>query len=151
MSQPKPAAAKKNPWAPVILIIVLLIALFVVKQCKKTGGETKPTTTTTTEPTEEKNIRGLNRHPTSIKYSNHARCRMGCRQIDETEVKEILETGKINYSKSDLKAADCQKRYAVEGTTHDQQRVRFIFAPCNTEVTVVTVIDIGKEWPCDCK
>ncbi len=75
---------------------------------------------------------------------------MACRHISEVEVKDILRTGKINYSKSDLNAAECKKRYAVEGTTADDQRVRIVFAPCQTEVTVVTVIDIGKEWTCDC-
>ena len=34
----------------------------------------------------------------SIAYTKHARCRMDCRQIDEQEVKEIVQNGKINYS-----------------------------------------------------
>src|ERR1043165_9799367 len=34
----------------------------------------------------------LNRNPTSIHYSKHARCRMDCRHISESEVREILRS-----------------------------------------------------------
>lgn len=95
--------------------------------------------------------KGLNRNPSNINYSKHARCRMECRHITETEVKQILEDGKINYTKSELKGEDCSKKYAVEGLTRDKQHVRMIFAPCQSEVTVVTVIDLDKEWPCSCE
>ena len=77
---------------------------------------------------------------------------MDCRHISEQEVRQILLEGKINYAKSDLKQKDdCKKKYAVEGYTKDNQHVRMIFAPCSDEVTVVTVIDLGKEWICDCE
>ena len=93
----------------------------------------------------------LNRNPTSIHYSKHARCRMDCRHISESEVREILSKGTVNYRKSDLQADACSKRYAVEGRTHDNQQVRIIFAPCKDIETVVTVIDLGRDWSCDCK
>lgn len=76
---------------------------------------------------------------------------MACRQISEQEIQDILVNGSINYKKSSLQVADCQKKYAVEGLTADQQRVRVIFAPCAEEVTVVTCIDLGKEWECNCQ
>lgn len=131
-------------WAPLVLVILLLLALFLLRQCENN-------TTEITKETKDKVVRGLNRNPEKINYSKHARCRMGCRMIDTTEVKEILEGGKINYAKSEIgDRPDCKRKYAVEGITRDKQRVRIIFAPCGKEVTVVTVIDIGKEWPCDC-
>ena len=65
------------------------------------------------------------------------------------EVHEIMQNGKINYKKSDLKNGRCP-RYAVEGFTSDNQRVRIVFAQCNTNTTVVTVIDLEKDWTCDC-
>ena len=40
--------------------------------------------------------------------------------------------------------------YALEGTTSDNQRVRIVFAQCDTKSKVVTVIDLNKEWACDC-
>ncbi|MBS1730960.1 MAG: DUF4258 domain-containing protein [Bacteroidetes bacterium] len=124
---------------PAILLLVLLI-LAVLLRSRDTSTETKQVTAS----------HGLNRNPAHITYSKHAKCRMSCRHIDESEVLEILHQGKINYAKSDLKGDDCHKKYAVEGTTHDHQHVRIIFAPCTAEMTVVTVIDLGKEWSCDC-
>src|SRR3954469_20113425 len=73
----------------------------------------------------------FNRNPSQIHYSKHARCRMSCRHVDESEVKELLEDGKINYSKSDLNEDACHKRYALEGYSHDNQQVRIIVAECN--------------------
>jgi len=93
----------------------------------------------------------FNRNPSQIHYSKHARCRMNCRHVDESEVKELLEDGKINYSKSDLNEDACHKRYALEGYSHDNQQLRIIVAECNNELTVITVIDLKKEWPCACE
>ncbi len=93
----------------------------------------------------------LDRNPSQIHYSKHARCRMNCRHIDQSEVKEILTEGEINYSKSDLNEDVCHKRYALEGYSHDNQKLRIIVAECNDELTVITVIDLGREWPCECE
>ena len=93
----------------------------------------------------------LDRNPSQIHYSKHARCRMSCRHIDQSEVKEILTKGEINYSKSDLNEDACHKRYALEGYSHDNQELRIIVAECNDELTVITVIDLGREWPCACE
>lgn len=93
----------------------------------------------------------LNRNPSEIIYTKHARCRMNCRHIDETEVKEILKNGTINYSKSELNGNNCYKKFAVEGFTKEDQHLRIIFAPCGNEETVVTVIDLKNEWNCNCE
>jgi hypothetical protein len=76
---------------------------------------------------------------------------MECRHIDESEVKEIVDKGDINFSKSDFNQDACHKRYALEGTSHDDQRLRIIVAECNNDLTVITVIDLGRDWPCDCE
>lgn len=44
------------------------------------------------------------------------------------KVREILETGTVNYEKSDP-AATPDPKYALEGLTSDGQEVRIIFAP----------------------
>ena len=80
-----------------------------------------------------------------VYYTKHARCRMECRQIDESEVKEILEEGKINYSKSETESTPCPK-YALEGITHDKQHVRIIVGDCKTEASIITVIDLDNAW-----
>ena len=92
----------------------------------------------------------LQRDASTLIFSKHARCRMGCRHISEAEVKDILLHGRINYQKSDLRGSPDPK-YAVEGPTADGQDVRIVFAQSPRGVVVVTVIDLGREWQCDCK
>jgi hypothetical protein len=92
----------------------------------------------------------IDRFPDRIIYTKHARCRMDCRHIDEAEVQEILQEGRINYRKSEP-AGRPDPKYALEGTTRDGQRVRIVFADAKRGMVVVTVIDLGTEWSCDCK
>jgi hypothetical protein len=140
---------------PLILLVVLAAITLVIRNCNSSEPEKSTVKiqkqTDTTKQSEAYSKRRLNRNPSHINYSKHARCRMDCRHIDEAEVQQILKDGKINYNKSELQGDDCKKKYAVEGITKDDQKVRIIFAPCSDEVTVVTVIDLGKEWVCDCE
>jgi hypothetical protein len=139
---------------PLILLVILAAIALYLKQCNNATEEVRPTVQDkkqTEQPADKYSNRGLNRNPAYINYSKHARCRMNCRHIDEAEVQQVLKDCKINYKKSDLKGEGCEKKYAVEGTTNDNQKVRIIFAPCAEEVKVVTVIDLGKEWVCDCE
>lgn len=138
--------------APFILLLVLAIVVLVIKNCKQSAKANNPSKKQTTLVAPDvKQPRGLNRHPSHINYSKHAQCRMACRHIDASEIQDILENGTINYKKSELQGEDCRKKYAVEGYSKDKQHLRIIFAPCADEVTVVTCIDIGIEWACDCK
>ena len=133
---------------PFLLLLVLAVVAIGIKQCKQ--APSKETTTKTTE-VADKQPRGLNRNPSHINYSKHAKCRMACRHIDEAEVTDLLKNGAINYKKSELQGDDCRKKYAVEGISKDKQHLRLIFAPCGDEMTVVTCIDLDQEWTCDCK
>jgi hypothetical protein len=99
--------------------------------------------------TGESNPDELNRTTNSFIYTKHARCRMDCRNIDETEVKEILQKGTINYQKSQYQNTDNPK-YAVEGWSHDKQHLRIVFAPTEEAVVVVTCIDLENEFECHC-
>jgi len=129
-------------WIPVLFIIIASIVIIYLRRDKEKDS-----------PAKEKTInrdRGFDRRTSLIKYSKHARCRMDCRDISEPEVKEIMEEGKINYNKSDLKGSGCP-RYALEGRTTDEQRVRIIFAQCNDSTVVVTVIDLDREVECSCE
>ena len=132
---------------PLALVVLLGIALFFIRRWQ--SGETKTTTTKNEKPDKVNRDRGFDRRISYLEYSNHANCRMDCRHISQAEVEEIMNEGKINYNKSDLKNARCP-RYAVEGITRDQQKVRIVFAQCNEKTVVVTVIDLEKEWTCDC-
>lgn len=99
---------------------------------------------------EENRTEGFNRRTEKLIFTKHARCRMGCRHIDEAEVRDILLNGRINDRKSDP-AARPDPKYALEGKTKDGQEVRIIFAPTDRGMVVITVIDLDTEWPCDCK
>ena len=130
------------------------IALFFLKQCISDKKQPVQPKTTTTRPAKDpastvNRDRGFDRRTSYLEYSAHAKCRMQCRKISQAEVEDIMRNGTINYKKSDIQNARCP-RYALEGTTQDNQRVRIIFAQCNTSTTVVTVIDLGTDWQCDC-
>ena len=128
-------------WLPFLIILLLAITVFIIRS--------RQTNSNNTSDTSINRDRGFDRRISLLKYSDHARCRMDCRQITIAEVQDIMQNGKLNYKKSDLKNGRCP-RYAVEGFTSDNQRVRIVFAQCNANTTVVTVIDLQKEWSCDC-
>ncbi|HRF26309.1 MAG TPA: DUF4258 domain-containing protein [Ferruginibacter sp.] len=91
----------------------------------------------------------IDRQGARLIFSKHARCRMGCRQIDEQEVREIIASGRINADKVE----DSRKGISIplEGVTRDGQRVRIVVAPKkNKEMVLVTVIDLDTEWACAC-
>lgn len=134
---------------PFPLLIVLAVLAISLNQCGQSSPE-KTKSQTQTADVAVPPTRGLNRNPSHINYSKHAKCRMVCRHIDETEIADILKNGTINYKKSELQGDDCRKKYAVEGYSKNNQHLRIIFAPCGNEITVVTCIDLGVEWRCDC-
>lgn len=140
---------------PYILMLLMVIAIVVIKQCKNSTAPTpKPTVTNNDRPKDPASNptnrdKGFDRRTALLEYSKHAKCRMQCRHISEAEVEEIMREGKINYAKSDLQNARCP-RYAVEGLTNDNQRVRIVYAQCNEATTVVTVIDLETDFTCNC-
>ena len=136
----------KSKALPLIFIVLLAIAVVVLRKCRNNGVNDKGDTQN------EKDVnrnRGFDRRTSYLEYTKHAHCRMDCRHIDSSEVQEIMVTGVINYRKSDVDAHPCPT-YAVEGTTHDQQHVRIVFAQCDYKTKVVTVIDLNQEWECHC-
>ena len=129
-------------------------AVIIIKTCKNNNNpQPKPKVKTDSpkDPASNKTDRdkGFDRRTALLEYSNHAKCRMQCRHISQAEVEEIMRDGKINYTKSDLQNARCP-RYAVDGMTDDDQRVRIVYAQCNQSTTVVTVIDLETEFKCSC-
>ncbi len=83
-------------------------------------------------------------------YTKHAQCRMRCRYVEESEVEEIVSTNNINPAKSQPDSQPCPK-FAYEGMSHDHQSLRIIVAQCETDWKIVTCIDLGNEFACDCK
>jgi len=135
------------------LVAILAALLFVIRQCKHEATTGSRATVTNKDTKKQQGTidrdRGFDRRISYLEYSNHAKCRMQCRKISKAEVEEIMKDGKINYNKSDLQNARCP-RYALEGITRDDQKVRIVFAQCNEKTEVVTVIDLDTEWSCNC-
>lgn len=138
-------------YLPFILLLAAALFFYWVKTHQR-GAATHVTISPEAPANNEANTSAGNdpvdRNTTNIVYSKHARCRMECRHIDETEVKQILKEGVINYNKVEEDSKG--KTYPLEGITHDKQHVRIVFAPHQNELVVVTVIDLDKEWDCDC-
>lgn len=137
---------------PYIVLVILAVALLCIKRCNSGSDPStqKNKNTTAAKPagtnSNTANNTGLNRNA-ELFFTKHARCRMQCRHITQAEVKDILQTGNINYNKSDLQNAQGAE-YAVEGITNDKQHVRIIFAPKQKHTSVVTVIDLDTDWTC---
>ncbi len=137
----------KNKNISYIILLVAALALFFIKKGQRGKVDIRDRVTVENATEAYTQLRGSNK---TIKYSKHAKCRMDCRHIDETEVKEILQKGEINYNKEQV--SEKGVTYPLEGVTHDGQHVRIVFAPHENDVTVVTVIDLDTNWPCgDCK
>lgn len=130
---------------PYLFLGALAVLVLVIKTCKTPSH---PKERNRVEANENK--RGLNRNPAQINYTNHAKCRMDCRKITQQEVMDMLKNGTINYKKSNVAGNECNRKYAVEGYSKDNQHLRIVFAPCQNEVTVVTCIDLDTEWECHC-
>ena len=137
---------------PLLLIVVLGIILFFVK--RYAGGNRAEPRSQATRPNHDQGSevdrnRGFDRRVSYLEYTEHGKCRMECRKITQSEVEEIMRDGKINYAKSNVKQKPCPT-YALEGITHDNQRVRIIFAQCDFKTKVVTSIDLDTDWECQC-
>jgi hypothetical protein len=95
-----------SKWALYILIVVLGAAVVIIKTCKnKKQPEPKPRVTNNDPSSKVNRDRGFDRRISYLEYSKHAKCRMECRHITESEVEDIMQNGDINYYKSDIKNA----------------------------------------------
>ena len=149
--------SKKAPYIFMAILAVTTIILIKVKEKHEQGSDITKTESVS-QPKSSKDVkdinrdRGFDRRISYIEYSEHARCRMKCRHITQTEVKEIVQKANVNYNKSELDAAQGPK-YALEGyTSKEKQHVRIIVAPKERHLTIVTVIDLDEDWDCpSCK
>jgi hypothetical protein len=138
--------AMTKKFFPFIVLLAAALLLYYIKKNQRGSFPRNPSQSTTIPviPGER-----FNRNVHKIIYSRHARCRMECRHIDESEVMEILQNGRLNYDK--IEEDNRGKTYPLEGITHDKQNVRIVFAPKEDDLVVVTVIDLDKDWICNCK
>lgn len=140
---------------PYLILLFLFFIALGVKRCRE--GEVSfnnPSATQEKSPAEgRKSNLDIFRDPDAeYFFTKHARCRMDCRKITQKEVKEIVRKAEVNYTKSDLNDPK-GATYALEGyTSIDRQHVRVIVAPKQRHLSIVTVIDLDKDWECpSCK
>lgn len=136
-------------YFPLITLLAALLFFYWVRTNQRGKQKDTKHRTEVVPPSNKISDAGFDRNPSKIIYSKHAKCRMDCRHIDEREVKEILAEGILNEAKIETSARGTS--YPLEGTTHDGQRVRIVFAPKEDGSTVVvTVIDLDTEFKCSC-
>jgi len=136
---------RKNQTISLIVVLILALVTVVVKKCK-TSVNNYPERTITVD-------HGDWRHHKLV-YTSHAKCRMECREISESEVEFILANGVVNTEKSremDDEAAGHCPTYALEGNTNDGQHVRIVYGACDKITKVITAIDLGVEHSCNCR
>jgi len=138
---------------PYLLLILFFILALFVKRCRDqepSTPETKPRSNEQKENTGsgKNNLRIFRDPEAAYFFTKHARCRMACRRITQKEIKEIVLKAEVNYNKSDLNDPK-GPTYALEGyTTKDRQHLRIIVAPKQRHLSIVTVIDLDKDWEC---
>jgi hypothetical protein len=138
---------------PYIILLGFFIVALLVKNWREKQHESETQTSSSTESTSSRTNLDIFRDPEAeYFFTKHARCRMECRRITQKEVKEIVRKAEVNYNKSDLQAEQGPK-YALEGyTSGDRQHIRIIVAPKQKHLSIVTVIDLDKDWECpSCK
>ncbi|MGB4845733.1 MAG: DUF4258 domain-containing protein [Ferruginibacter sp.] len=146
-------------YLPFVFLIAAALLLLYIKKNQRGETAQKPNIEQSAEKItipvlkpdvdEKDEVEGFNRNSSNLIFSKHAKCRMDCRNIDESEVREILKNGAINHKK--IQSDKRGMTYPVEGYTHDKQYVRIVFAPKDDGLVVVTVIDLDTDWKCDCK
>lgn len=167
----------QHPYFRVIMVgVIVLLLLSSCEQGLEQGNVAEnPTTTTTTNPgaaedngttgrstnerreepsapiaSDEFTERDLRYKGKKAVVTRHARCRMGCREIDAFEIQEVIDQDLINYKKNKPAEGGRCPSIAYEGTTRDRQHVRVIVGECERDPIIITVIDLGNKYNCTC-
>ncbi len=136
---------RKSSAISLIVVLILAVIAWSLKTCRN-SKDTYPERSVNVE-------QGDWRHHKLV-YTSHARCRMECRDISESEVEFVLANGVVNPEKSremDEEAAGHCPTYALEADTKDGQHVRIVYGACDKITKVITAIDLGVEHACNCR
>ncbi|MGN6163550.1 MAG: DUF4258 domain-containing protein [Flavisolibacter sp.] len=134
--------------APFLILVLLALLVIVIKKCK---GEdiVAPKKSTASAKKVSKRNHGFDRTLSYIEYTAHAKCRMQCRHISQQDIEDIMRSGDINYSKSDVNEAPCPV-YAVQGYTRTNEHLRVIFGQCDYKTKVITCYNLDEDFECHC-
>lgn len=114
------------------ILIIILLAVFIFKRWR--------------EPFPKE---AFDRHPSHIYYTKHALCRMDCRHISKEDIAEIMDKGIINFNKSNKADKPCPT-FALQGETHEGEKIRVIFAQCGDETKIITCYNLEEDFECHC-
>ena len=131
----------KSKYASFVFLIILALGVVFISKWQGLEEVSDPQTTV--------RKRGFDRRLSTLEYTKHALCRMDCRKISESDIQDIMLSGEINYAKTDVNDTPCPT-YALQGLTNDGQRIRVIFAQCESATKVVTCYDLEKDFECHC-
>lgn len=76
-----------------------------------------------------------------LTYTVHGDCRMKCRNVSRSEIKQILSYGSYNPAKSSA------NRYVIDADVNGRS-LTAIFGYSSFVTYLITVIDTGYDWPC---
>lgn len=134
--------------APFLLLLVLALLVLALRRCQNVRDDHTRSRSERREPARNRN-RGFDRTLSFIEYTEHARCRMKCRQISQEDVEDIMRSGQVNYRKSDLNDRPCPV-YAIQGYTRTNEHLRIIFGQCDKKTKVITCYNLDQDFECQC-
>lgn len=83
-----------------------------------------------------------------LRYVDHARCRMRCRDIDQKLVEDVYLHGEVNCKKSST--VNGNRRYALELRDSRKDMIRIIVEDDEGEHVIITVIRLDRPDRCAC-
>lgn len=135
------------------LNLILILLLIIISSCEPQKQNNNNNSNNNNSNKGNKTDIKLSYKGKKLILTKHAKCRMDCRYIDESEIMEIIANNNINARKStkEVSAGKCPTT-AYEGVSGDEQQLRIIIAYCEGDevAKVVTVIDTGNEFSCTC-
>ncbi len=86
-----------------------------------------------------------------IEYTKKADCIMKCRNITDAEIKQVMKSGKVNYTLSDVHHKP-YPTYTIEGPTGTKRNLRIVIDDVDSISKVLTTTDLLFEKDnCNCK
>ena len=83
-------------------------------------------------------------------YSKVDSCRLSCMGIDTTQLKKLINSGEVNYSKSEVHAKPC-KKYTLESSLNNTNKIVMIFGLCTEETKLLSFSSTNHTDSCNCK
>lgn len=89
-------------------------------------------------------------HVSQLRYVDHAKCRMDCREVSRALVERVYKKGEVNCRKSGTESGS--PRWALEyGDPQNEDTIRLIVEEEDPgKHVIITVIRLDRQFNCDC-